>query len=158
AHAQGSHRALCRRRRRPLLQSAKKLGSVPGSGLRACAGRNRPLAARYLFRASAAAIKPPMPNDPSANEPEFMARLREALALQQQGRLDEAEPIYRAVLSEAPDHFDALHLLGLIHYQRGQFAEAIPLFDRAIQIGPHDLYPHYNRALALDALKRPAEA
>ena len=99
-----------------------------------------------------------MPNDPSANEPEFMARLREALALQQQGRLDEAEPIYRAVLSEAPDHFDALHLLGLIHYQRGQFAEAIPLFDRAIQIGPHDLYPHYNRALALDALKRPAEA
>jgi len=62
------------------------------------------------------------------------------------------------VLADAPLTFDALHLLGLVHHQRGQHDEAIALFDRAIAVGPEDMFAHYNRALALDALKRPAEA
>ena len=38
--------------------------------------------------------------------------INEALALHQQGRLDEAEKIYIRVLKAQRDQFDALHLLG----------------------------------------------
>ena len=45
-----------------------------------------------------------------------------ALAIQrhQSGLLDEAAEAYRRVLATQPDHADALHLLGVIAYQRGE--------------------------------------
>ena len=47
------------------------------------------------------------------------ATFQQGLALHQQGRLDEAEAHYRFVLGTQPTHFGALHLTGLVHYQRG---------------------------------------
>jgi hypothetical protein len=46
--------------------------------------------------------------------------IAEALALHQQGRLDEAEKLYTRVLKARRDHFDALHLLGVLNRQRGK--------------------------------------
>jgi len=82
--------------------------------------------------------------------PELESRLRKGLELHQQGKLEEAEPIYREVVAEAPFHFDALHLLGIVKLQTGQPASALILFDRATAVGPNDIFGHYNRALAIN--------
>ena len=44
----------------------------------------------------------------------------EALALHQAGRLADAEKIYNQILAMQPDHFDSLHLLGVIFHGSGQ--------------------------------------
>jgi hypothetical protein len=40
--------------------------------------------------------------------------LASALDLHRRGRLTEAELHYRTILAARPDHFDALHMLGVI--------------------------------------------
>ena len=83
---------------------------------------------------------------------------QQGLALHQLGRLDEAEAHYRAVLAAQPAHFGALHLTGLVHYQRSSFAAAADWIARAIAVNPGAPEPHSNLGLALLALKRPEEA
>jgi tetratricopeptide (TPR) repeat protein len=80
------------------------------------------------------------------------ARIEDALALHQAGRLAEAERLYRQILSAEPGHFDALHFLGVAAYQQGRHAEAVDLISRAI--GVHGSYApaHSNLANALEAL------
>lgn len=51
---------------------------------------------------------------------DLSALLGQAVALHQQGRLPEAETAYRAFLRTAPDHPDALRLLGLTALQAGK--------------------------------------
>lgn len=58
------------------------------------------------------------------------------LALHQQGRLAEAEPLYRRMLRTAPTHFDALHLLGVLCGQTNRFDEAHELLTRALAQRP----------------------
>ena len=86
------------------------------------------------------------------------AAFQQGLALHQQGRLDEAEALYRAVLAAQPAHFGALHLTGLVNYQRGAFALAADWIARAIAVNPGAPEPHSNLGLALLELKRPEEA
>ncbi len=59
-----------------------------------------------------------------------------AIQLHRQGRLDQAELIYRQILDETPDHADAIHLLGVIAHQRGQFGRAVTLMKKAIELVP----------------------
>jgi tetratricopeptide (TPR) repeat protein len=85
------------------------------------------------------------------------------------GRLDEAGRLYGAILSGKPDHFGALHHLGLIASQRGRLKEAEALLRRALAANPNatgastdlgivlarqgrveDAMAAYRRALALD--------
>jgi GT2 family glycosyltransferase len=58
----------------------------------------------------------------------------EALAHQQARRLVDAEQLYRAALALAPDEPDALHMLGVIRYERGDLAEARDLIVRALDL------------------------
>src|SRR5579859_6341100 len=62
--------------------------------------------------------------------------LHQAIALHQAGRLDEAEPIYRAVLAAEPRNFNALHLLGVVRHHRGQPDEAVELIEAALRLDP----------------------
>jgi predicted O-linked N-acetylglucosamine transferase (SPINDLY family) len=62
--------------------------------------------------------------------------LQLALEHHRAGRLADAEPIYRRVLAQHPDHPDALHLLGLIAHQVGRHADAKHLIERAIARHP----------------------
>ena len=78
--------------------------------------------------------------------------------MHRQGRLAEAERIYRAVLQRQPDHFDALHLLGLIAAQSGHPQAAVGLIGRAIAVDPSIADAHSNLAKALNDLKRHQEA
>ncbi|TQF37418.1 hypothetical protein UNPF46_19725 [Bradyrhizobium sp. UNPF46] len=82
----------------------------------------------------------------------------EALRHHQAGRLDRAEIIYQRVLDKNPDHAGSLHLLGVIHFQRGEPARAIELIGRAIELEPKNGNFRHNFANALGALGRRAEA
>jgi len=82
----------------------------------------------------------------------------EAVALHRQGQLREAERIYARVLKAAPDHFDALNLLGAVKIQQGQFGEAQRLFSAAIKVNPRIAAAWCNLGQAQYALKRPADA
>lgn len=62
--------------------------------------------------------------------------LQELARLHSEGRLDEAESGYRAVLASEPDNVDALHLLGLLRRQRQDLAEARRLLDHARRLAP----------------------
>jgi predicted O-linked N-acetylglucosamine transferase (SPINDLY family) len=86
------------------------------------------------------------------------AQLQQALALHQQGRLSQAESLYRGVLELAPDNFDALHLLGVVELQRGNPHEGLRLIGRALELNPNDPAAHLNLGNALMDLKRPEEA
>src|SRR6266478_1231930 len=84
--------------------------------------------------------------------------LQEAVALQQQGRLREAEKIYTRVLKTLPDQFDALNLLGTIKAQRGQAGEAHRLITAALKVNPRAPDAWVNLGIVLHALKRDQEA
>ena len=63
-------------------------------------------------------------------------QLQSALDLHQQGRAQEAERIYRAVLAGEPRHPDALHLLGALRQEAGDLAEARRLIEQAVAVAP----------------------
>jgi tetratricopeptide (TPR) repeat protein len=82
----------------------------------------------------------------------------EAVALHRRGQLREAERIYARVLKAAPDHFDALNLLGAVKVQQGQFGGAQRLFSAAIKVNPRIAAAWCNLGQAQYAQKRPADA
>jgi predicted O-linked N-acetylglucosamine transferase (SPINDLY family) len=86
------------------------------------------------------------------------AIFQQGLALHRQGRLDDAEALYRTVLAAQPAHFGALHLTGLIQYQRGRFVAATEWIGRAIAVDPAVPDAYSNLALALLDLRQPAQA
>ena len=82
----------------------------------------------------------------------------EALALQRQGRLREAEKIYARVLKAAPDYFDALNLQGTVKAQLGRLGEAHRLLSAAVKINPRAPGAWINLGQVLQMLKRDQEA
>jgi tetratricopeptide (TPR) repeat protein len=89
---------------------------------------------------------------------EVTSLLAEAFALHQAGRLVEAEQTYNQILATQPDHFDSLHLLGIVFHQRGDHAQALRHIDRALKINPNNIPALNNRGIALRELKRFEEA
>lgn len=59
------------------------------------------------------------------------------MAHHRQGRLQEAERLYRAILKTDPKHFSALHLLGVTRGQQGKFEEAAGLIGEALKQNPN---------------------
>ena len=94
----------------------------------------------------------------AAIPPALLAQFGQAVALHQAGRLTEAEPIYRQVLQAQPRHFDSLHLLGVIHYQRGAYSEAVRHIEAALKINPAVAAAHNNLGNAFKDLGRAEEA
>jgi protein O-GlcNAc transferase len=90
--------------------------------------------------------------------PEIAATLQKAVALQQQGQLDQAAALYRLILKKMPHHFNALHLLGTIACQRKNYDEAAQLIGRALKANAAVPMAHSNLAVALNGLKRHDEA
>lgn len=81
-----------------------------------------------------------------------------ALALHQQGRLAEAEPLYRRMLRTAPTHFDTLHLLGALCGQTDRFEDALQLLQRALAQKPDSAPALVNLGNTLGNLGRHLEA
>lgn len=88
----------------------------------------------------------------------LQTRMQEAVAAQQRGEFALAEQRYREVLQQAPTHTDAIHFLGLLAHQTGHDDDALPLLERAIQLGPQSYLYRHNLACVYQALGRHAEA
>ncbi len=84
-------------------------------------------------------------SDTASNRP----RLQLAELLEQQGRITEAEAIYRAVLLVDPKLPAALEGLGVILVRKHAYAEALPILTRAISSSPRNavLYAQIGTAL-----------
>jgi len=84
--------------------------------------------------------------------------LEQAVQYHRQGRLHDAERLYRDALRESPHDFDTLNMLSVLKLQQGGASDALPLLQRAIEVRPNALDVLSNLSVALLALNRPAEA
>jgi len=72
------------------------------------------------------------------------ADLARALVHQREGRLDEAESIYRDLLRLDPGSAQVLHQYGLVEFERGRYPESIVLIGRAVAAHDGDAVMHSN--------------
>lgn len=84
--------------------------------------------------------------------------LQQAVRLHRQGRLVEAERVLERVLQQAPNHFDALHLLGVFKAQKGQCDEGVELISAAVRLNPRSTQALCNLGILLGRLNRHDEA
>ena len=84
--------------------------------------------------------------------------LQNAARLHEQGRLDEAEALYRRLLEINPEQTDVLHLLGMIAMQRRSFDSAIDMLYKAVRLSPQTDAYEFTLAQALQESGRPKEA
>ena len=77
---------------------------------------------------------------------------RQAVALHSQGKLAEAETLYRQVLAIDPRVYPALYLLGVVRLEQGDSAEAAGLIERALALNPGDPAAWKNIAKQVDHL------
>jgi protein O-GlcNAc transferase len=99
------------------------------------------------------ARKPPSQPGPAAAQ-----IVQQALGLHRQGRLSEAEALYRSVLARRPEHFEASYLLGTLKLQQGQALQALPLIETAVKIKPFAPEALTSLGAVLAGLGRAAEA
>jgi predicted O-linked N-acetylglucosamine transferase (SPINDLY family) len=85
--------------------------------------------------------------------PSHQQKLEQALALHQSGNLAQAERLYEQVLQDQPIG-EVLHLLGVVHAQRQDPHKALECFEKALGLEPGNAVMHFNRAHALQDLKR----
>jgi predicted O-linked N-acetylglucosamine transferase (SPINDLY family) len=78
-------------------------------------------------------------------------QLESGLSHHNAGRLAEAQRIYRQILSQQPDHADALHLLGVLAGQTGRLDSAVELIRRAIRLRPDLADAYINLGVVLKA-------
>ncbi len=81
-------------------------------------------------------------------------KLNDAVALHQQGRLQDAVTLYSDILKLQPQHFDAIHLLGVIAEQFRNHQLAADLIAQAILINPNHADAYFNRGNALKELNQ----
>jgi len=86
------------------------------------------------------------------------ADIETAIAHHRNGRLDEAEAIYRKLLDTAPDDPRALHLLGVTETQRGRLDRGVELIGRALSRLPAAPELHFDLGNALRLAGRQEEA
>ena len=63
--------------------------------------------------------------------------LARAFAAHQAGNIPQAEALYKLVLQADRRQFDALHMLGVIEAQRGNYAAGVARIDEALRVRPY---------------------
>ena len=79
-------------------------------------------------------------------------KLERAIRLHNEGKLDAADALYGEVLRDEPGHQAALHLAGVLAYQRGSYREAVRLIEMALAGGARTAVIHTNCGVAYRAL------
>lgn len=88
----------------------------------------------------------------------FEDRLRDAMGFHEKGLLDQAASAYDALLQINPENPAALHMRGVVCYQRGELESALRYLNTALHIHSGDAAALSNKGLVLRGLKRPVEA
>jgi tetratricopeptide (TPR) repeat protein len=65
---------------------------------------------------------------------------------------------YGEALVADPSYAPALFNFGLVSIETGEYAEAVDLYERLLEVAPQDAAAHWNLSLALAALGRDEEA
>lgn len=102
-------------------------------------------------------VATPGPASKAAVEP-IAAQLDSGFALHQEGKFEEAALHYAAILSEEPEHFDALHLLGVVRFQQGRHDEGLEKIQSALKLNPTSAAALSNLGRVLAGLGRFEEA
>jgi predicted O-linked N-acetylglucosamine transferase (SPINDLY family) len=89
---------------------------------------------------------------PTAAGKTLAEALSEAIAAHRAGRLPDAERIYQAILGIKPDHFQSLHMLGVVQLQMRDYAGARRLIEAALKLDNRSADAHSNHGNALSAL------
>ena len=95
---------------------------------------------------------------PAALPAQEQVALNNAIALHQQGNIDAAQNVYESILKSHPKNFDALHLLGVIAYQKKSFLIAQDLIAKAISINDSHAASHLHLGNAFQELGQLEEA
>lgn len=82
----------------------------------------------------------------------------QALRHHRQGDVDAAQAIYLRLLVDQPEHFGALHMMGVLAGQRQDYSGAVDWLERARAVNDDQAAVHYNLANALHALSRYPQA
>jgi tetratricopeptide (TPR) repeat protein len=94
----------------------------------------------------------------SGSVPNLSRLQRQADRCFEQGDLERAEKLSAAILEHRPADFDALHLLGLLNFQRRRMVEALHFLSQALRINTGSAEAMSNLGLALHATGRHDEA
>jgi tetratricopeptide (TPR) repeat protein len=79
-----------------------------------------------------------------SNETTSRSILQSAVACHQEGRLHEAQALYKELLVVNPRDADALHLLGVTLFQQGLLNEALVQIAESLQINPENCLAYTN--------------
>lgn len=82
----------------------------------------------------------------------------EAVRHHQERRFSRAEACYETIITRDPGHADALHLLGVLAYQRSQYDRALSFIAKAIQRRATQPLYFYNQGLVHQVLNQLHEA
>jgi len=86
------------------------------------------------------------------------AVLDQAMAAHRSGNMSAAERAYLTILKGSKTHPVALHMLGLLYAQSGNFADAEPLLKKATRADPNNPHVLFNYANVLHALNKTNDA
>jgi tetratricopeptide (TPR) repeat protein len=90
--------------------------------------------------------------------PNLSRMQRQAFNCFQEGDLDRTERLCAGILEHRPRDFDALHLLGMLNFQRRRMVEALRFLSDALKINSSSADAMSNLGLALHATGRYEEA
>ncbi|MEC9465577.1 MAG: tetratricopeptide repeat-containing glycosyltransferase family protein, partial [Myxococcota bacterium] len=87
-----------------------------------------------------------------------VSKFKEAVHAFQQGQLEHAATLCRAVVTAAPHAHQAWHLAGVIAASMGDFETAVEKIQQAVSLEPREADYHNNLAIALRRLSRLEQA
>jgi tetratricopeptide (TPR) repeat protein len=83
-----------------------------------------------------------------------LSLLEQAIKYQKQNNLDDAEKIYKTLISQNKQDFNAIYLLGTVEAQKKNFEEAIVLIKESLSIYNKNFVAHNNLGLAYYNLEK----
>jgi tetratricopeptide (TPR) repeat protein len=145
----GVHRAIVEPPERPhsgeISESHVDQGAVNSQAFRVQREpTKRPLPANENKRKQTQEPEPPVARQPGPDQ--GMTLYSQALALQKEGRLEDAKKLYEGALERSPHLASALNNLGAIYIKEKNYDMARRMLEKAIQTEPGYVDPYYNLA------------
>ncbi len=98
------------------------------------------------------------PKQRSAPDGFLVATFNQAVAAHRASDLSRAESLYKLVLASDPKQFDAMHMLGIVAGQRGDYREGVRRITEALKIRPNATDGYINLGRMQAELKDYADA